>query len=172
MGDPFRPTAQTVEMIDAHIQAPRIGQVIWGLGKGGCVHLLTWNSDSINHYDAWYPSPKIPQSVKERKYPKMTTAIDNERPMYQHLPNIPQVPNKVSNVDLYPKYFKDVTTLEHVDIYEVHKLFNIQDPSGAIQHASKKLLLSGSRTGNKSAYQDIKEARDTLNRWLEMNPQD
>jgi hypothetical protein len=51
----------------------------------------------------------------------------------------------------------------------VHKLFNIQDPSGCIQHASKKLLLSGVRTGGKSAYDDIKEARDTLTRWLELN---
>lgn len=69
----------------------------------------------------------------------------------------------------YPKYYKDVSTLNHIDVYAVHQLFAIDDPSGAIQHASKKLLLSGVRTGNKSKYKDIKEARDTLNRWLEMN---
>ena len=71
----------------------------------------------------------------------------------------------------YPKYYKDVSTLQHIDVYAVHRLFAIDDPSGAIQHASKKLLLSGVRTGNKSKYKDIKEARDTLNRWLEMNPE-
>lgn len=71
----------------------------------------------------------------------------------------------------YPKYYKDVSTLQHIDVYAVHRLFNIDDPSGALQHASKKLLLSGVRTGNKSKYKDIKEARDTLNRWLEMNPE-
>lgn len=70
---------------------------------------------------------------------------------------------------LYPKYYKDVSTLNHIDVYAIHQLFAIDDPSGAIQHASKKLLLSGVRTGNKSKYKDIKEARDTLNRWLEMN---
>lgn len=70
---------------------------------------------------------------------------------------------------LYPKYYKDVSQLNEVDVYQVHKLFNIQDPSGAIQHASKKLLLSGVRTGGKSQFDDIREARDTLNRWLEMN---
>jgi len=71
----------------------------------------------------------------------------------------------------YPKYYKDVSTLQHIDVYAVHRLFAIDDPSGALQHASKKLLLSGVRTGNKSKYKDIKEARDTLNRWLEMNPE-
>ena len=69
----------------------------------------------------------------------------------------------------YPKYYKPVGDLTEVDVYAVHKLFDIQDPSGAIQHASKKLLLSGVRTGGKSAYHDIKEARDTLTRWMQLN---
>ena len=69
----------------------------------------------------------------------------------------------------YPKYYKDVSDISVLDVYGVHKLFAINDPSGAIQHASKKLLLSGVRTGGKSAYDDIREARDTLNRWLELN---
>ena len=72
---------------------------------------------------------------------------------------------------LYPKYFKDVSGMTEVDVYAVHQLFNIQDPSGAIQHASKKLLLSGVRTGGKSKRVDIQEARDTLNRWLQLNEQ-
>ena len=70
---------------------------------------------------------------------------------------------------LYPTYYKPVGNLTEVDVYAVHHLFNIQDPSGAIQHASKKLLLSGVRTGNKSKRKDIQEARDTLNRWLELD---
>ena len=74
----------------------------------------------------------------------------------------------------YPKYYKDVRMLDGLDVYAVHQVFNIQDPSGAIQHASKKLLLSGVRTGGKSKREDIKEARDTLTRWLQidelMNP--
>lgn len=78
-------------------------------------------------------------------------------------------PKKPGNADKYPQYFRPVNGITHLDVYEVHKLFNVQDPSGCIQHASKKLLLSGVRTGGKSAYKDIKEARDTLNRWLELN---
>lgn len=74
-----------------------------------------------------------------------------------------------SMAEKYPAYYKSVSHLSEVDVYAIHQLFDIQDPSGAIQHASKKLLLSGVRTGGKSPYQDIKEARDTLNRWLELN---
>lgn len=71
--------------------------------------------------------------------------------------------------ELYPKYFKPVTELDEVDVYQVHELFQVTDFSGAIHHASKKLLLSGVRTGGKSKFDDIREARDTLNRWLEIN---
>lgn len=81
----------------------------------------------------------------------------------------PETPTTgLSIADKYPKYYKAVND-KFIDVYGVHKLFNIQDPSGCIQHASKKLLLSGVRTGGKSAYDDIKEARDTLTRWLELN---
>lgn len=75
---------------------------------------------------------------------------------------------KTKPSELYPKYYKSTEGLTDVDVYAVHKLFNIQDPSGAIQHASKKLLLSGVRTGGKSQADDIREARDTLTRWLEL----
>lgn len=74
-----------------------------------------------------------------------------------------------SKSQLYPAYFKPVKHLDEVDVYMVHHLFNLQDPSGALHHASKKILLPGVRTGGKSRYQDIKEARDSLNRWLEIN---
>lgn len=71
----------------------------------------------------------------------------------------------------YPAYYKDVSHLDEIDVYAVHHVFNIQDPSGALQHSSKKILLSGVRTGGKSAFKDIKEARDTLTRWLQLNPE-
>lgn len=98
----------------------------------------------------------------------------------QKLVNTPQVPFKefkakvpelspVSLATKYPQYYKSTQGMTELDVYAVHKLFDIQDPSGAIQHASKKLLLSGVRTGNKSKFKDITEARDTLNRWLELN---
>lgn len=82
----------------------------------------------------------------------------------------PEPPKQVASLaDKYPQYYKSVKGMDVIDVYAVHDLFDIQDPSGAIQHASKKLLLSGVRTGGKTKYHDIKEARDTLNRWLELN---
>jgi hypothetical protein len=98
----------------------------------------------------------------------------------QKLVNTPQVPFKefkakvpeLSTVSLaakYPKYYKPTQGMTEVDVYAVLKIFDIQDPSGAIHHAAKKLLLSGVRTGGKTKQQDITEARDTLNRWLELN---
>lgn len=75
------------------------------------------------------------------------------------------IPNSI----LYPKYFKDVSEITDMDVYELHELFQLHDYSGCLHHASKKILLPGVRTGNKTRYQDIKEARDTLNRWLEIN---
>ena len=68
----------------------------------------------------------------------------------------------------YPQHFKSVEHLAEVDVYAIHHIFEINDPSGAIQEASRKLLLSGSHTG-KPAYQNILEARDILTRWLELN---
>lgn len=84
-------------------------------------------------------------------------------------PELLPVDDNISLSERYPKYYKPVGELTEIDVYATHFLFNIQDPSGCIHHASKKLLLSGVRTGGKSAYKDIKEARDTLTRWLQLN---
>ena len=71
-------------------------------------------------------------------------------------------------VERYPQYYKDVRKLSAIDVYAVHELFSINDPSGCIQHASKKLLLCGVRTGGKDVATEIKEARDTLTRKLQL----
>lgn len=70
----------------------------------------------------------------------------------------------------YGAYFKGVEHLKVVDVYRVLNLFSVDDH--ALGHAAKKLLLSGARTGGKTLEQDITEARDTLNRWLEMQAED
>lgn len=68
----------------------------------------------------------------------------------------------------YPKYYKRVPDgVTELDIYAVCKMFDVSD--AALSHALKKIMLPGTRTGGKSRYDDIKEARDTLNRWLELN---
>jgi len=67
----------------------------------------------------------------------------------------------------YPHHFKPVSELTEVDVFVVHNTFAIQDHSGALHHASKKLLLSCIR--GKPSHADIKEARDSLNCWLQLN---
>ena len=73
--------------------------------------------------------------------------------------------------DKHNHYKKDTTHLTMVDVYRVCDLFCINDPSGATQHAIKKLLLPGKR-GVKGMEQDIREAIDTLERRLEMLEED
>lgn len=65
-------------------------------------------------------------------------------------------------------YFKDVRHLDYVDVYQVCKLFPVEDDSGAITHARKKLLVAGGRGAGKDMIKDITEARDTLNRYLQI----
>jgi hypothetical protein len=68
----------------------------------------------------------------------------------------------------YPKYYKDIPAgVDSLDIYAVCLMFNVND--AALSHALKKIMLPGVRTGNKTRRDDIKEARDTLNRWLELH---
>lgn len=66
---------------------------------------------------------------------------------------------------MYNHYKKDVTHLQSIDVYRILELYNVTDP--CVQHAVKKLLCAGNR-GAKTEEQDIIEARDTLNRKLEM----
>lgn len=63
-------------------------------------------------------------------------------------------------------YFKKVGHLQEVDVYRVLDLFEVTDP--CIQHAVKKLLVTGGRGGGKDQSQDVKEAMDSLARWQEM----
>ncbi|UVN14431.1 hypothetical protein [Pseudomonas phage vB_PaeP_YL2] len=60
---------------------------------------------------------------------------------------------------------------KYLDVYRINMLFPLGDidHSGALDHARKKLMAPGQRSGGKSVWQDVKEARDTLNRWLEDN---
>lgn len=63
-------------------------------------------------------------------------------------------------------YFKPVAGLATVDVYRVLLLFGVTDP--CLQHAIKKLLVAGGRGGGKDISRDVREARETLERWEEM----
>lgn len=68
-------------------------------------------------------------------------------------------------------YFKDVGHLTEIDVYRTCDLYKVDDPSGATHHAIKKLLLPGGR-GTKDRLKDLTEARDTIDRRIEMLKED
>ena len=77
--------------------------------------------------------------------------------------------NKSEDVERkHSHYFKDVRHLDYIDIYELNKLFPIDDDTDCILHARKKLLVCGGRGGSKDMITDITDARDTLNRYLQI----
>lgn len=58
-----------------------------------------------------------------------------------------------------------------LDTYAVHQAFDIQDPSGCLQRASRLILLSGQMNDESDMPKavDIMEARTMLTRWLQLN---
>lgn len=81
----------------------------------------------------------------------------------------PPVFNPSGNAAVHSHYFKDVRNFNHIDVYAVCQLFGVDDQSGALHHAIKKLLCAGIRGGGKNKLKDIREAVDSLNRYLELN---
>jgi len=81
-------------------------------------------------------------------------------------------PESTTLAEKYPKYWKHLPDeWAAVDVYRVCQLFPVDDASGRINHARKKLLVPGVRTGGKSMQKDIQEAIDTLQSWLNDNPE-
>jgi hypothetical protein len=70
-----------------------------------------------------------------------------------------------TNQPLYPHYYRDVSQLTHIDVYWVLQAWSVNNPS--VQHAVKKLLAAGQR-GAKDTLQDLKEARNSINRAIEL----
>lgn len=71
----------------------------------------------------------------------------------------------------YPKYYKALppgVAPDAIDTYAIALMFPVDDPTGCILHARKKLLIPGVRSGGKSMLKDVTEARDTLNRYIAM----
>lgn len=78
--------------------------------------------------------------------------------------------NKKPELELNRKhnhYFKPIADFDEMDTYLLCRVWRIEDYSGALHHALKKLLDAGKR-GNKDKLKDIGEARDSLNRYLEI----
>lgn len=65
--------------------------------------------------------------------------------------------------ELASSYLFPVHGRTNIDVYDVCDIFRVDDPSGATQHALKKLLCAGQR-GYKSHIQDLREAVTSINR--------
>lgn len=71
----------------------------------------------------------------------------------------------------FPKYWKPIPyNWRFIDTYRVGVLFPTNDPSTRLDHARKKLLVPGVRTGGKTLRHDVSEAHATLHGWLIDNP--
>jgi hypothetical protein len=57
-------TEQAATMRNAHTDPPPLGTKVNALNHGGVLVSTVWTKDSINNFDAWSPSPKIPAEVK------------------------------------------------------------------------------------------------------------
>jgi hypothetical protein len=79
-------------------------------------------------------------------------------------------PEIVNRGKKHPHYYKDVSHLSYIDVYRVIDLFGVSNP--CIQHAIKKLLVSGGRGGGKDITKDWQEAIDSISRALEMKKED
>lgn len=74
-----------------------------------------------------------------------------------------------TSVDKKHNHYFKYCPYEYIDVYRVSRLFEVND--AALDHALKKILCSGER-GVKDRVQDIEEAIDTLNRWLELEKEE
>lgn len=69
-----------------------------------------------------------------------------------------------------PNHYKLLGDLTEIDPFGVNHLFQIKDPSGCLQFAISKLLMTG--TNQNRVLRDVKDARDALTRWLQLNKQE
>lgn len=72
----------------------------------------------------------------------------------------------------FPAYWRPVPqNWKALDFYRIRELFPLPIPSARLDHALKKLLVPGIRTGGKSFRKDIAEAHATMGQWLKDNPE-
>lgn len=142
------------------------------LGDDGCFHLYNWPIGDGCPVAAYGKRVELisPRGVS-------SGVVDAERVKAWHLVakfrviGDAQAESKMytpENAKKYNHYFVRVPW-SHIDIYRLLELFKVTD--NAIGHSVKKLLVPGLR-GNKPTKQDIIEARDTLNRRIEMWDED
>lgn len=82
---------------------------------------------------------------------------------------VPPADPLAEEIGKYPAYWRKIPDgWQALDFYRVRAMFPLPAgyESARLDHALKKLLIPGNRTGGKSVYKDLKEAHATLGQWL------
>ena len=95
----------------------------------------------------WRTTLSVSDFISEFELIKNPCLDDSQKPKHSH-------------------YHKDVSQYDTIDIYVICDLY-VNDNSGCIQHAVKKLLCCGNR-GVKDNVKDLQEAIDTIQRKIEI----
>lgn len=126
--------------------------------------LLFWRDEKLNIFnpddreEGWYEGSSL--GFDDYKKAWGATIVWQRCTQPEELPFIDDEPKKHSH------YFKDVSDLNEIDVYQVLRLFNVTDP--CLQHIVKKALCAGQR-GHKDFETDLKNIFDTAKRALEIN---
>ena len=89
-----------------------------------------------------------------------------ELPFIDDEPSLNDQYAEIEKVRQHNHYFKDVSSLNEIDVYMVLKLFNVTDP--CLQHIAKKALCAGRRR-HKNFNRDLRDILDTAKRAVEIN---
>lgn len=87
------------------------------------------------------------------------------RLLWQRTPSLNDQYAEIEKVR-HAHYFKDVSDIDEIDVYEVLHRFGVTDP--CLQHIVKKALCAGER-GHKDFHTDLKNIADTAQRMLEIH---
>lgn len=154
-------------------------QMIYGGNNYGAIHFWSTKSnecfmshffddcdESFNDNKVWTREEFEAYYLDSKKPPVSTVNRDIERASCETI-KIKKVDIDQFSVNKYVKVISDKNgNVADVDVYDVLKAFNVICP--ATQHAVKKLLCSGAR-GHKDIVTDLKEARDSIVRAIELN---
>lgn len=149
---------------------------MWAFGGRNTNHkdeeyLFFWDDKDITYSDKLY----FDQTDKKEIFIELP--VKNESPEIEknfRCTPIPDINARILAEKVGSKhghYFKDVSDLDEIDVYRICDLCEVNDSSGATQHAVKKLLCAGQR-GAKDKRKDLEEARDTIIRKLAMMTED
>jgi hypothetical protein len=100
--------------------------------------------------------------------PNMLEELVVQEEELEELEEVEEVVEEPKQERKHSHYFKDVSKFDEIDTYLLARIWGIEDENGALFHALKKMLDAGKRGGGKGKLKDISEARDSLNRYLEI----